>query len=139
MDIINYKRFDCSLLSEMKSIYQDSNWNTYLKDDEKLRRSIKHSLCLYGAFDKERLIGFIRCVGDGEHIVMVQDLIILSDYQKQGIGTTLFKYVWEKYNEVRMFHIVTDIEDELDNHFYQSFGMKKLEEGHMVSYFRVNA
>ena len=38
--------------------------------------------------------------------------------------------------DVRMFQVVTDLEDEVDNRFYQSFGMKKLEEGHMVSYFR---
>lgn len=35
-----------------------------------------------------------------------------------------------------MFQVNTDLEDEVDNHFYQTFGMKKLEEGHMVSYCR---
>ena len=45
--------------------------------------------------------------------------------------------VWDRYKDIRMFQVVTDLEDEVDNHFYQSFGMKKLEEGHMVSYFRI--
>ena len=81
-------------------------------------------------------MGFIRCVGDGEHILLVQDLIVDKAYQKRKIGTTLFKTVWDRYAHVRMFHVVTDIEDPVDNHFYQSFGMKKLEEGCMVSYFR---
>lgn len=66
----------------------------------------------------------------------MQDLAVRPDYQQKRIGTTLFQKVWDKYSGVRMFQVVTDLEDEVDNHFYQSFGMKKLEEGHMVSYFR---
>ncbi len=91
---------------------------------------------IFGAFDKDKLVGFVRCIEDGEHIVVVQDLIVLSKYQQKGIGSYLFKHCWDKYQEVRMFQVVTDIEDKVDNHFYQSFNMKKIEEGHMVSYFR---
>ena len=68
--------------------------------------------------------------------MLVQDLIVDKAYQKQGIGTTLFKAVWDKYKDVRMFQVNTDLEDEVDNHFYKSLGMKPLEEGHMISYFR---
>ncbi len=67
---------------------------------------------------------------------MVQDLIVALSYRRQGIGTRLFRAVWDRYAEVRMFHVVTDLSDPVDNHFYRSFGMKKLEEGSMVSYFR---
>lgn len=134
--MISYREFDSSLLESVKSIYEKEYWRAYLQDDAKLKRAFDHSLYLLGAFEDERLIGFVRCVGDGEHILLVQDLIVEPEHQKQGIGTCLFKTVWEKYADVRMFHVVTDIEDEVDNHFYQSFGMKKLEEGDMVSYFR---
>ena len=67
---------------------------------------------------------------------MVQDLIIDKEHRSQRIGTTLFKMVWDKYANVRMFQLTTDLYDEADNRFYQSFGMKKLVEGDMVSYFR---
>ncbi|WMJ22421.1 GNAT family N-acetyltransferase [Paludicola sp. MB14-C6] len=134
--MFSYNVFDISLIEEVKEIYIDSNWSAYLKDDEKLKRAFDNSLYLLGTFDNGKLIGFIRCVGDGEHILIVQDLIVKSQYQKKGIGTHLFKAVWDKYVDVRMFQVITDIEDEVDNHFYQSFHMKKLEDGHMVSYFR---
>jgi len=134
--MITYKEFDASLLEEVKEIYRSVYWQTYLQDDEKLKRAYENSLNLLGAFDGEVLVGFVRCVGDGEHIVLVQDLAVRPEYQKRRIGTTLFQMVWDKYKDVRMFQVVTDLEDEVDNHFYQSFGMKKLEEGHMVSYFR---
>ena len=134
--MITYKEFDVSLLEEVKEIYCSVYWQTYLQDDDKLKRAFENSLNLLGAFDGEVLVGFVRCVGDGEHIVLVQDLAVRPEYQKRRIGTTLFQMVWDKYKDVRMFQVVTDLEDEVDNHFYQSFGMKKLEEGHMVSYFR---
>lgn len=81
------------------------------------------------------MIGFVRCVGDGEHILLVQDLIVAKAYQGQGIGK-LFQAAWDTFKDVRMFQVNTDLEDVIDNHFYQSFGMRTLEEGHMVSYFR---
>lgn len=135
--MIEYKEFYFGDVKDViKDIFRKESWNAYLRDDEKLERAFDHSLLNMGAFLDGKLIGFIRCVGDGEHIVLVQDLIVDRDYQKQGIGTKLFTIAWEKYKDVRMFHVVTDIEDEVDNHFYQSFGMKKLAEGDMVSYFR---
>ena len=67
---------------------------------------------------------------------MVQDLIVEADYQRRKIGTTLLKHVWDRYISVRMFQVNTDIEDERDNQFYRSFGMKPISEGNMISYFR---
>lgn len=134
--MITYKEFNAERLDEVKEIYASESWSAYLKDDEKLMRAFENSLYTLGAFDGEKLVGFVRCVGDGEHILIVQDLIVHPEYQRKRIGTTLFKTVWDRYADVRMFQVNTDMEDERDNHFYQSFGMKKLEEGHMVSYFR---
>lgn len=133
---IEYREFRTDYMDQVKSIYRAEHWNAYLKDDDRLKRAFQQSLYILGAFDGECLIGFIRCVGDGEHILVVQDLIVSPAYQKQGIGSQLFRTIWNRYADVRMFHVVTDIHDEVDNHFYQSFGMKKLAEGNMVSYFR---
>jgi len=133
---LSYKEIGESYLESIKEIYKDSGWSAYLQDDEKLKKALRNSLHIYGAFDNDKLIGFVRVVGDGQHIVLVQDLIVLTSYQKNGIGTYLFQYVWDKYIDVRMFQVVTDVNDELDNKFYQSFKMKPLIEGKMISYFR---
>ena len=134
--MISYKEFDSSLIERVKEIYALEGWRAYLNNDEKLIRAFNNSLYLLGAFEDEKLVGFVRCVGDGEHILLVQDLIVDKVYQKQGIGTALFKMVWDKYQDVRMFQVNTDLEDEVDNRFYKLMGMKPLEEGHMISYFR---
>ncbi|CEN82404.1 acetyltransferase [[Clostridium] sordellii] len=134
--MINYKEFDSSMIEEIKDIYKKESWNAYLKDDEKLIRAFDNSLYIMGAFDNCKLVGFIRCVGDGEHILVVQDLIVEPKYQQRGIGTYLFKTIMKKYSNVRMFMVVTDLEDIVDNKFYKSFNLKKLEDMNMVGYIR---
>lgn len=135
-DEFGHKELEYEEFERIKEIYRGENWFAYLHDDEALKRAFEKSLYCLGAYDGNKLVGFIRCVGDGEHIVFVQDLIVASDYQRQKIGTTLFKKVWDKYIHVRMFQVNTDMEDERDNQFYRSFGMKPICEGNMISYYR---
>jgi len=92
--MISYKEFNSELLERIKEIYTEQGWNSYLNNDEKLVHAFQNSLYVLGAFDGEKLVGFIRCVGDGEHIVLVQDLIVDKQYQRKGIGSALFKKIW---------------------------------------------
>lgn len=131
-----FKEFGSEELSRVKEIYQEMSWTSYLGDDEKLSSAFENSLDILGVFDDEKLVGFIRCVGDGQHILLVQDLIIAKAYQKQGLGTKLFQTIWDKYQHVRTFQVVTDLFDQVDNHFYQSFGMKSAADKQMIVYFR---
>lgn len=136
--MIVYQIISKEQLESVKKLYKEANWTSYLSDDEKLARAFENSLWILGAFDDEddKLIGFVRCVGDGEHILLVQDLIVATNYQRKGIGTTLLKRVWETFANVRMIQLNTDLYDEKANSFYKSFGMKPLVDGHMISYFR---
>lgn len=134
--MINYKEIDSTMIKEIKEIYKKESWNSYLKDDEKLVRAFDNSLYFLGAFDDYKLIGFIRCVGDGEHVLLVQDLIIDPEYQQKGIGTYLFKTIMQKYSNVRMFMVITDIDDVVDNKFYKSFNLKEMKAMNMVGYIR---
>ena len=134
--MIKYKEIDATMIKEIKEIYKKESWNSYLKDDEKLVRAFDNSLYFLGAFDDYKLIGFIRCVGDGEHVLLVQDLIIDPEYQQKGIGTYLFKTIMQKYYNVRMFMVITDIDDVVDNKFYKSFNLKEMKAMSMVGYIR---
>ena len=135
--MITYREFGLEEFDKIKEIFENEGWFSYLLDDEALKRAFEKSLYCLGAFDDDELIGFVRCVGDGEHIVLVQDLIVSPEHQKQKIGTALFQNAWDKYSQVRTFLVVTDEDDSVSNHFYQSFGMKPLSKARMVSYFRV--
>lgn len=134
---MEFKEFNFNDYSEdIKRIFKSANWNAYLQDDEKLKTAFEKSLYLLGAFEKNGLVGFIRCVGDGEHIVLIQDLIVDPDFYRQKIGTKLFNFIAEKYSNVRSLCLFTDIYDIRDNEFYKSVGLVKIEEKNMVSYIR---
>jgi len=134
--MIEYKTFGTEEICRVKEIYAAEDWTAYLKDDAALTRAFENSLFCLGAYHQGKLIGFVRCVGDGEHVVLVQDLIVVPEFQRQKIGTALFQAAWDKYSRVRMFQVLTDIEDERDNRFYQSFGMQPIADGNMIAYYR---
>lgn len=50
----------------------------------------------------------VRVLGDGVTIVFFQDVLVHSDYQRQGIGTSLMKHVLDKYKHVRQKALMTD-------------------------------
>ena len=125
-----------SYLSQIKALYEESGWSAYLGDDEKLKNAIKNSLLTLAYMDGEELIGFVRCVGDAEHVVLVQDLIVKKDYRRKGLAKKLMKEVFEKYKDVRWIQVNTDVEDEVSNAFYKSIGMKEISEAGVVSYFK---
>ena len=134
--MLEYKEFGSNRLEEIKEIYKEQGWTAYLNDDEKLKRAYDNSLYVYGIFDEDKLIGFTRCVGDGEHIVVIEDLIIKAEYQRQGLGTKLLQHVFEKYVDVRMLSLNTDKVDVKANSFYRKMGMRLVEEMGAVSYIR---
>ena len=130
------KKLTSASLEAIKSLYQQHGWLAYLQDDAKLARAFDQSLYTLGAYDGEELVGFIRCVGDGEHIVLVQDLIVSETHLRQSIGKTLMQNIYEHFSDVRMLMLLTDAMDERANAFYQSLGMTKLEQNGCVTYMR---
>lgn len=125
-----------SYLSQIKALYEESGWSAYLADDEKLSRAIKNSLLTLGYMDGYELLGFVRCVGDAEHVILVQDLIVKKDYRRKGLAKKLMNEVFEKYKSVRWIQVNTDGEDEVANAFYKAIGMKEISEAGVVSYFK---
>lgn len=134
--MIHFKEIGSELLENIKDLYRGEGWTAYLNDDIRLKRAFDNSLYILGVFDNQELIGFIRCVGDGEHVVIIQDIIIDAEHKRQGLGRELMNLVFEKYSSVRWIQLNTDISDERANSFYKSLGMKKIEETGAISYCR---
>ena len=90
-----------------------------------LEQALSHSLVIYLALDGDAVVGLIRLVGDGFSSVFVQDLIVLSSYQRQGIGSALMKQALEDYKDVYQVQLVTD-QTERTLGFYRSMGFEIL-------------
>ena len=95
-----------------------------------------HAALWIGAFCGGRLAGFVRCVGDGEHVLLVQDLIVDRAFRGRDIGKTLFSSVAARFSGARMFCVFTDIGDARACAFYRSFGMEPIDSGNMIAFFR---
>ena len=57
-----------------------------IRDPEKLQRAFENSGTVCFAFHKDRLMGMARALSDGEYHAAVYDLVVLPEYQGQGIG-----------------------------------------------------
>lgn len=133
MDIKKYENFH---LEEIINLYQSVGWTNYLERTDILEEAYANSLCVLGAYDSDRLVGIIRAVGDGQTIVFVQDIIVLPEYQRKGIGTKLLKAVVEKYNDVYQMELLTD-NTVKTKAFYRSVGFTASDDIGCVAFIRL--
>ena len=124
MEIIEYQTYR---EEEILPLYMSVGWTAYTDAPDALRRGFEKSLLTLAAYDGDTLIGLIRAVGDGETIVLVQDLLVFPQYQRCGIGTALMRAMMDRFANVRQFQLVTD-DTEKAIAFYRSLGMRELSE-----------
>lgn len=137
--MIEYRELHTGYMEQVYEIYEQNEWESYLGDMNRLTDAFENSLYILGAFEDGSLAGFVRCIGDGQYILYVQDLIVRPSHFRKGIGRELMRRVSEKYPDVRQFVLITDEDDEVSNAFYQAIGMVKECNGFPVShYFRDN-
>ncbi len=71
------------------TIREKVGWKRLL--EKQADNALKHSICVFGAYDDEQLIGMGRIVGDGAVICYIQDLIVIPEYQSRGVGSLLLQ------------------------------------------------
>ena len=133
MEIRKYENFH---LEEIINLYRSVGWTNYLERTGILEEAYANSLCVLGAYDDDKLLGIIRAVGDGQTIVFVQDIIVLPEYQRKGIGTKLLKAVMEKYKDVYQMELLTD-NTEKTRTFYRSVGFAASDDIDCVVFIRM--
>ena len=105
MEIREYRQYD---EREILLLYASVGWAAYTDQPETLRRGFENSLLTLAAYEENRLIGVLRAVGDGQTIVFVQDLLILPEYQRRGVGTALLRELLARYPQVRQIELTAD-------------------------------
>ncbi|MEX0683228.1 MAG: GNAT family N-acetyltransferase [Dehalococcoidia bacterium] len=68
-----------------------------------IERAIAASIAV-GAWDGQRLVGFVRALSDGEHRAYVEDVVIDPDYRGKRSGEELVAALLEAIGDV---HIVS--------------------------------
>lgn len=123
--MITIKKQEIVKLEDVLHLYQAVGWTNYTHQTEMLEQALSHSLVIYLALDGDAVVGLIRLVGDGFSSVFVQDLIVLSSYQRQGIGSSLMKQALGNFKEAYQVQLVTE-QTEKNVGFNRSMGFEIL-------------
>jgi GNAT superfamily N-acetyltransferase len=77
---------------------------------------------------RSRILGAIKVRLLENNILWIGRLIIHPDYQKQGLGRSLMKFIERKYNTVAGFELFTGLKSKRNIRFYQSLGYSVIEQ-----------
>ena len=114
-------------------LYLNNEWYAYTNRKELLFNGIRNSLDVIGAYDNDLLVGLIRTIGDSNTIIYIQDILVLKEYQRQGIGKHLIKIIVDKYADVRQICLMTDNSDKTRK-FYESLGLISYDKVQTIGY-----
>lgn len=121
MNNILIKEYTNIQMEQIIELYDSVHWTNYTHNIPMLEAAIRHSLLIFGAYSGDKLIGIIRVVGDGFSIVYIQDIIVVPEYQRQGIGKMLVSKVDKLYPDVYQKVLLAD--NQLHSiRFYESCG-----------------
>ena len=123
--MVNITKETSVSIDDVLHLYQAVGWTNYTHQPQMLEQALSHSLASYVARDDEKIVGLVRLIGDGFSSVFIQDLLVLSSYQRQGIGSSLMKQALDDYKDVYQVQLATD-ESEKTLAFYRSLGFETL-------------
>ena len=124
--MLEYKQ-DIPAMTDLVALYSSVGWTNYTNNPTMLEEAVEASLWQLAVFDEEALVAYIRLVGDGHSVLLVQDLLVRPDYQRQGIGKKLLEEAFETFPHVYQRLLVTE-RSEKNLAFYQSLGFVELSE-----------
>ena len=124
--MLEYKQ-DIPAMTDLVALYSSVGWTNYTNNPTMLEEAVEASLWQLAVFDEEALVAYIRLVGDGHSVLLVQDLLVRPDYQRQGIGKKLLEEAFETFPHVYQRLLVTE-RSEKNLSFYQSLGFVELSE-----------
>ena len=133
MEIREYTEYD---EKEILPVYEAVGWVNYTKDPERLAEAYRRSLCTLAAYHRGELAGIVRAVGDGHSILYIQDLLVLPQFQRRGVGTALIRAVLEKYPRVYQTVLMTD-DSPATAAFYGSLGFKSVQSMGCAAYLKM--
>lgn len=107
--------------AELVALYAAVGWSAYTDDPDTLRRAVAGSSFVVTARRDGALVGLARAVSDDATICYLQDILVVPDAQRAGVGRLLASAVLERYAAVRQKVLLTDDEPR-QRAFYESLG-----------------
>ena len=124
--MLDYKQ-ENPAMADLLALYSSVGWTNYTNNPTMLEEAVKASLWQLAVYDEKELVAYIRLVGDRHSVLLVQDLLVRPDYQRQGIGKKLLEEALATFPNVYQRLLVTE-RSEKNLSFYQSLGFVELSE-----------
>ena len=112
-------------IPDLLALYSSVGWTNYTNNPTMLEEAVKASLWQLAVYDEKELVAYIRLVGDGHSVLLVHDLLVRPDHQRQGIGKKLLEEALATFPHVYQRLLVTE-RSEKNLAFYQSLGFVEL-------------
>ncbi|MBR4067212.1 MAG: GNAT family N-acetyltransferase [Clostridia bacterium] len=124
--------------AEISLLYRSVGWTSYLRREGLLKEAYAGSLMTLAAYDGDRLCGIVRGVGDGVSVLYIQDLLVLPEYQRRGIGSKLLEQMLGAFPDVNQTVLLAD-DTVAAAAFYEKAGFRKVNEVGCCSFIRLHA
>lgn len=134
---IRYQENPAIPVDELTGLYTACGWTGYTDHPDKMAKLLAGSLWAMAAYDHDLLVGLIRVVGDDCSITYVQDILVLDEYHRQGIGRHLMECMLARFEHIRQIALVTH-DSEKTRGFYEALGFDLVEKTDSLSYIRYN-
>ncbi|WP_054699992.1 GNAT family N-acetyltransferase [Desulfosarcina cetonica] len=66
------------------------------REPEKLKIAAENSHTVCSAFTGQKIIGFGRAISDGQYQSAIYDVVVLPEFQNQGVGKLIMESLLEK-------------------------------------------
>lgn len=106
---------------QIKALYQANHWSS-AKIPDILLAGLANSHTVITAWHGETLVGLGNAISDGHLVVYYPHLLVLPEYQGQGIGRQIMARMKSRYESFHMQMLTADGEA-ID--FYQKLGFEK--------------
>lgn len=107
--------------ADVLALYQANRWSSAEKP-ELLHRALLGSHSLVSAWHGNRLVGLGNAISDGFLVVYYPHLLVLPEYQRQGIGRRLMEMLLRRYEG---FHQHALLADGGATEFYRKCGFER--------------
>lgn len=115
-------------LEEFAGLIDAVGWSRYTNTGT-LTKALANSLFCVVAVHRNKVIGAGRLVGDGVRNIHVQDIMVLPEFQRRGVGTAimdrLMDYIYDEAPSKTYIHLFTE---KKNSAFYARYGFKGPEE-----------
>ena len=95
-------------------------------DMERTKSALSKTLNIT-AYDQKKLVGCLRILSDGYYFGTITELLVLPQYQKQGVGSKLLQLAKDNTPTMLHFGSQPDVEK-----FYEKNGCQKSLQSYMI-------